>query len=74
MMFMRFAIDAIFFDKDQRVTKVARNVRPWVGIAFGGRGAKGIELRAGAANGISRGDALRFAEAAEVTGSAPAKA
>jgi uncharacterized membrane protein (UPF0127 family) len=75
MMFMRFAIDAIFFDKDQRVTKVARNVRPWVGIAFGGRGAKGvIELRAGAANGISRGDALRFAEAAEVTGSAPARA
>jgi uncharacterized membrane protein (UPF0127 family) len=61
MMFMRFAIDAVFFDKDGKVTKVARRVRPWVGIAFGGRGAKGvIELRAGAAKDIEAGHQLSF--------------
>ncbi len=61
MMFMRFAIDAVFYDADFRVTKVARRVRPWVGIAFGGRGAKGvIELPAGAADGVEKGHQLRF--------------
>lgn len=61
MMFMRFAIDAVFFDKDGNVTKVARRVRPWVGIAFGGRGAKGvIELPAGAAKDIESGHQLSF--------------
>ncbi len=61
MMFMRFPIDAVFFDKDQRVTKVARNVRPWRGLAFGGRGAKCvIELPLGAAAGIEAGHQLAF--------------
>lgn len=75
MMFMRFAIDAVFFDAEHRVTKVARNVKPWRGIAFGGRGAKGvIELPVGAADGVLPGHGLRFAEAAEATGSVPARA
>ncbi len=59
MMFMRFAIDAVFCDRDFRVTKVARSVRPWLGIAFGGRAAWGVvELAAGAANRVKRGDVL----------------
>src|SRR4029079_2653310 len=41
MMFMRFAIDAVFFDEQLRVTKVGHRVRPWIGLAFGGRGGKG---------------------------------
>ena len=61
MMFMRFAIDAVFYDRDLRVTKVARGVRPWIGIAFGGKGAKGvIELPCGAAAGVNPGDQLAF--------------
>ncbi|MEO9255687.1 MAG: DUF192 domain-containing protein [Tepidiformaceae bacterium] len=73
MMFMRFAIDAVFFDAEHRVTKVGRNVRPWIGVAFGGRGAKGvIELPVGGADGVLPGHALRFAEAAAATGSVPA--
>lgn len=61
MMFMRFAIDAVFFDKDGRVTKVASGVRPWIGLAFGGRGAKGvIELPRGAAADVAIGDQLEF--------------
>lgn len=61
MMFMRFSIDAIFFDKDLVVTKVGRNVRPWIGLAFGGRGAKGvIELPSGASQDTQPGDQLQF--------------
>lgn len=63
MMFMRFPIDAVFYDADLRVTKVARRLRPWIGIATGGRGAKGvIELPAGAANGLEPGAQLRLSE------------
>jgi uncharacterized membrane protein (UPF0127 family) len=59
MMFMFMSIDAIFFDRDLRVTRVARHVRPWIGIAFGGRGAKGvIELPVGAARGVEPGHQL----------------
>jgi uncharacterized membrane protein (UPF0127 family) len=61
MMFMRFPIDAVFYDREFRVTKVAQRVRPWVGMAFGGKGARGvIEMRAGAAAAIRPGDLLDF--------------
>ena len=61
MMFMRFPIDAVFYDKEQRVTKVARGVRRWTGMAFGGKGAKGVvELPVGAAANIEAGHQLEF--------------
>jgi hypothetical protein len=61
MMFMRFAIDAVFYDRERTVTKVARGLKPWIGFAFGGKGAKGvIELPHGAAAGVNRGDQLEF--------------
>lgn len=63
MMFMRFPIDAVFYDADHRVTRVARRLRPWTGIATGGRGARGvIEMPAGAADGIEPGMLLEFRE------------
>lgn len=61
MMFMRFPIDAVFFNVDGAVTKVARRVPTWRGMAFGGRGTKGvIELPAGAAADVEPGHRLRF--------------
>ena len=49
MMFMRFPIDAVFCDHDGRVTKVARDVRPWIGGAVAPRKTRLlIELPAGA--------------------------
>jgi uncharacterized membrane protein (UPF0127 family) len=61
MMFMRFPIDAVFYDRENRVTKVAQNVRPWTGVAMGGRGARGvIEMRAGTAAALAPGDLLEF--------------
>ncbi len=64
MMFMRFPIDAIFCDRDHRVTSVARGLRPWTGLAFGGKGAKYvIELPAGTAETVLPGHEMQLAEA-----------
>jgi len=61
MMFMRFPIDAVFYDRHYRVTRVARGLRPWLGLAFGGRGARGVvELPTGSAAGVQPGDLLDF--------------
>lgn len=61
MMFMRFPIDAVFYDREGTVTRVAHRVRPWIGIALGGRGARGvIELPAGSAGGVERGHQVAF--------------
>ena len=61
MLFMRFAIDAVFFDESDRVTKVASGVRPWVGFASGGRDAVAVvELPHGAAEDVEPGDQLEF--------------
>ena len=61
MTFMRFRIDAVFFDHDLHVTRVALGVRPWIGFSMGGKGAWGvIELPNGAAEGVETGDELEF--------------
>jgi uncharacterized membrane protein (UPF0127 family) len=57
MFFMRFAIDAVFCDRDLVVIDVERNLRPW--RMAGRKGAKVvIELPEGAAAGVSPGDRL----------------
>jgi uncharacterized membrane protein (UPF0127 family) len=59
MAFMRFAIDAVFLDRDLRVLKIAADLKPW--RAAGKRGAKAVlEIPAGEAarRGLSVGDRL----------------
>lgn len=34
MCFMRFAIDAVYVDKDYRIKKIVRNLRPWIGLSM----------------------------------------
>src|SRR5262245_24284602 len=47
-MFMRFDIDVVFLDRDLRVLKVVRSLRPW--RVAGARGAKAaVELGSGTA-------------------------
>lgn len=68
MFFMRFSIDAVFYDRNRKVTKVRRRVRPWIGLAFGGPGARGVvELASGAAAEIVPGDTLVFNEDGSLT-------
>jgi hypothetical protein len=60
MLFMRFAIDAVFCDRDLVVLKVVPNLRPWRMASQ--RGAKVvIELAAGAAAGVVPGMQLSLA-------------
>ncbi|MGH7843309.1 MAG: DUF192 domain-containing protein [Candidatus Binataceae bacterium] len=49
MFFMRFAIDIVFLDRDHRVVRISRELKPWrvSPIVFGARTA--LELAAGAA-------------------------
>src|SRR5882724_3191152 len=62
MFFMRFAIDVVFLDREQRVTRAVAALAPWR-VAFGGRGARSaVELPVGsiAASDIRVGDLLSF--------------
>ncbi|HEY6963561.1 MAG TPA: DUF192 domain-containing protein [Gaiellaceae bacterium] len=60
MLFMRFAIDAVFLDGDLVVIDVARGLRPWRFAVR--RGAKYVlELAEGAAAGVQPGDRLSLA-------------
>jgi uncharacterized membrane protein (UPF0127 family) len=57
MFFMRMPLDVVFCDREQRVVKVARGLKPWRTAAA--RGARTtIELAAGAASGVDVGDVL----------------
>ena len=57
MFFMRFAIDAVFCDRDLQVIDVVSGLKPW--RTAGRRGAKVvIELAEGAAAGLGAGDRL----------------
>ena len=59
MAFMRFAIDAVFLDRDGRVLKIARELGPWKAAAAK-RAKAVVELPAGEAarRGIELGDRL----------------
>ena len=59
MAFMRFPIDAVFFDRDLRVVKIAADLQPW--RVAGSRGAKAVlEIPTGEASrrGLTVGDRL----------------
>jgi len=59
MAFMRFAIDAVFLDRELRVVKIAPDLKPW--RAAGARGSKSVlEIAAGeaAGRGLTVGDRL----------------
>ncbi len=34
MMFMRFAIDVVYLDKDYQVVRVVERLRPWLGLSL----------------------------------------
>jgi uncharacterized membrane protein (UPF0127 family) len=60
MFFMRFAIDAVFCDKELTVIDVVSGLRPWK--MAGRRGAKVvIELAEGSATDVHSGDRLVLA-------------
>lgn len=57
MFFMRFALDAVFCDRDLVIVDVVRGLRPWKTASR--KGAKiVIELPVGGADGLTAGDRL----------------
>jgi uncharacterized membrane protein (UPF0127 family) len=69
MLFMRFAIDALFLDESKRVLRAAERIRPWVPMIAAPQGTKSVlELPAGAVAraGTQVGDELSW-EPAERT-------
>ncbi len=40
--FMRFAIDAVFLDRNGAVVKIVRNIKPWHPCVWGGFRAKSV--------------------------------
>lgn len=65
MFFMRYAIDAVFLDREQRVTTIVPNLRPWrvVWWARGSRDCLELPIGAAAASQTRAGDQLRIVEA-----------
>jgi uncharacterized membrane protein (UPF0127 family) len=59
--FMRFAIDAVFLDRERRVVRIASDVRPWR-TAAAKRSRAVLELAAGEATrvGLEPGHLLRL--------------
>ncbi|MEP6693829.1 MAG: DUF192 domain-containing protein [Chloroflexota bacterium] len=62
MLFMRFAIDAVFVDRAGRVVRVAERLSPWRMAIFARGADEVIELPAGTAGetGTQAGDELIF--------------
>jgi len=57
MCFMRFAIDVIYLDGEDRVMKVAENLWPWLGLSLCPGARSALEVTAGEAArlGIEKG-------------------
>ena len=62
MIFMRFAIDAVFVDERRRVVALRERLRPWVPVAAAGSATEVLELPAGtiARTGTQAGDELVY--------------
>ena len=52
MCFMRFAIDAIYLDKNGRILKIARHLRPWLGLSACWCAHSVLEMTAGQADAL----------------------
>lgn len=52
MFWMRFAIDALFLDRERRVVRVVRRLRPWRLVPYVRRARSVVELPAGTLDGV----------------------
>ena len=53
MMFMRFAIDVVYLDKDYTIIKIVRNLRPWLGVSICLSASSALELNSGEAQRLN---------------------
>lgn len=64
MCFMLFAIDVVYIDKDYRILKIVKNLKPWIGLSMCSRAWAALELTAGEADrcGLAAGKKLNRKE------------
>ena len=53
MMFMCFAIDVVYLDKDYTIIKIVRNLRPWIGLSMCLSAHSTLELNSGEAQRLN---------------------
>lgn len=60
MCFMRFAIDVVYMDKDYKIVKVVKGLKPWLGLSMCSKAWAVLELTAGEADrcGLEAGKKL----------------
>ncbi len=63
MLFMRFAIDVVYLDKDFCIKKIARNVLPWIGMSFCFGAWAALELPSGVADRLKLAVGQKFKRA-----------
>lgn len=52
MCFMRFAIDAVYLDKQGKILKITRHLRPWIGLSACWQAHSVLEMTAGQADAL----------------------
>ena len=64
MCFMRFSIDVVYLDKDYRIIKVVKNLKPWIGLSVCFKAWAVLEMNAGEAEscGYEAGKKLMIAK------------
>ena len=50
MCFMRFAIDVVYIDKDYRILKIVKSLKPWIGLSMCRKAWAVLELTEGGAD------------------------
>ncbi len=50
MCFMRFAIDVVYIDKDFKILKVVKKLKPWIGLSMCTKAWATLEMTAGEAD------------------------
>ena len=53
MMFMRFAIDVVYLDKDYMIKKIVHNLWPWIGLSMCLGADSVLELKSGEAQRLN---------------------
>lgn len=49
MCFMRFAVDVIYIDKEYKIIKVVKDLKPWIGLSMCSKAWATLEMTAGEA-------------------------
>ena len=60
MLFMRFAIDVIYLDKEYCIKKISRNVFPWIGMSFCFGAWAALEMASGEADRLKLAVGQKF--------------